>query len=51
MCERFGACLPKFTDRQSSYWQEKFDSVSGVIKSFVFAALAVEAVLTFLIAL
>ena len=39
------------TDPQSSYWQEKFDFIFCAIKSCVFAALAVEAILTFLIAI
>jgi hypothetical protein len=39
------------TNPQSSCWQQKFDSVFCAIKFFVFAALAVEAILTFLIRL
>jgi hypothetical protein len=38
-----------FTDPQSSCWQQKIDSVLCAIKFFVFAALAIEAILTFLI--
>ena len=39
------------TDPQSSCWQQKFDSVFCAIKFLVFAALAVKAILTFLIRL
>jgi hypothetical protein len=37
------------TDPLSSCWQQKFDSVFCAIKFLIFATLAVEAILTFLI--